>query len=67
MTKTSAIDPVCGMEVDATAASTRTEYKGSTYHFCCSGCKGRFDQAPERYLGESAAKAKGDKSGCCCG
>jgi Cu+-exporting ATPase len=55
------------MEVEASGTGPRSEYKGQTLHFCCSGCKGKFDHAPEQYLGESAASAKGDKSGCCCG
>ena len=27
-----------------------TEYKGKKVYFCCSGCKEKFEQAPEQYL-----------------
>ena len=27
-----------------------TEYKGKKVYFCCPGCKGKFEQAPEQYL-----------------
>ena len=67
MTTTKVKDPVCGMEVDASGAGARSEYKGQTYSFCCSGCKGKFDRDPTHYMGELATTAKGDKSGCCCG
>ena len=67
MTTTTVKDPVCGMEVKASSTGPHSEYKGQTYNFCCSGCKGKFDHAPEQYMGEVAAAAKGDKSGCCCG
>jgi P-type Cu+ transporter len=54
------------MEVGLTGAGPRSEHKGQTYSFCCSGCKGKFDHAPEQYPREFAAAAKGNKSGCCC-
>lgn len=67
MTTTTVKDPVCGMEVKVSSAGPRSEYKGQTYTFCCSGCKGKFDRDPERYLGEAAGSTKSAKSGCCCG
>ena len=60
MTTTKVKDPVCGMEVKVSSADLRSEYKGQTYDFCSSSCKGKFDHAPEQYLSE------GDKSGGCC-
>ena len=27
-----------------------TEYKGKKVYFCCPGCKGTFEKAPEKYL-----------------
>ncbi len=65
MTKTPTKDPVCGMSVEMTAGQASSEYKGEAYYFCCSGCKKKFDQAPELYLSGSGGTAK-DKSGCCC-
>jgi YHS domain-containing protein len=43
-------DPVCGMEVDEATAKFKTEYKGTTYYFCCAMCKERFEENPEKYL-----------------
>jgi xanthine dehydrogenase accessory factor len=45
-----AIDPVCGMEVEIDGARQTAEYKGTTYYFCCPGCKGRFLKHPERFI-----------------
>jgi xanthine dehydrogenase accessory factor len=45
-----AIDPVCGMEVDTASAEYTSDYQGTTYYFCAAGCKESFDQKPEAYL-----------------
>lgn len=48
-----AIDPVCGMTVtvDASGWSANThEHDGTTYHFCCVGCRDRFAADPTPYL-----------------
>jgi Cu+-exporting ATPase len=45
-----AIDPVCGMEVDTTAATLTSERDGTVYYFCGRGCKLDFDEDPETYL-----------------
>jgi Cu+-exporting ATPase len=42
-------DPVCGMNVDATKATTVT-HDGKTYYFCAAGCKATFEKAPSRYI-----------------
>jgi len=47
-----AIDPVCGMTVDPHTAKHRTGYRGRTYYFCSAGCRTRFDDDPQKYLGE---------------
>jgi YHS domain-containing protein len=49
-------DPVCGMNVDPQKAAGETEYQGDTYYFCCSTCKQKFDEAPERYAQHQPAK-----------
>jgi len=46
-------DPVCGMDVDPTNATAKSEYHGKTYYFCSLGCKKEFDQSPEIYLEKS--------------
>ncbi|MEQ1952819.1 heavy metal translocating P-type ATPase [Mesorhizobium sp. CN2-181] len=43
-------DPVCGMTVDPAAGKPSLEHGGRTYHFCCNGCKAKFEADPERYL-----------------
>lgn len=52
----SAIDPVCGMTVDPSAAEAKglhASYKGVDYYFCGKGCKLEFGDDPERYLDPS--------------
>ena len=45
-----AIDPVCGMEVDAEKAAASTIYRDETYYFCNARCKERFQAEPEKFL-----------------
>ncbi len=47
-------DPVCGMEVDEARAATRHEHKGTTYYFCCDGCRDLFRADPGKYLAAPA-------------
>ncbi|HVV52736.1 MAG TPA: HAD-IC family P-type ATPase, partial [Polyangia bacterium] len=42
-------DPVCGMTVSAEAPE-RTSFEGRTYHFCCAGCRARFEADPRAFL-----------------
>lgn len=51
------IDPVCGMEVDATTAYSEA-VGGETYYFCSEKCKQRFDENPSGY-GAGARQASG--------
>lgn len=44
-----ALDPVCGMTVDVARAADSCEYGGHTYWFCASGCRRRFEAAPQEY------------------
>ncbi len=48
-------DPICGMTVEKSKAKHKAEFQGKTFYFCCAGCKQKFEQSPERYVG--AAKA----------
>ncbi len=43
-------DPVCGMDVDATATNLKLEHEGSTYWFCGKGCYLEFQDDPGRFL-----------------
>ena len=47
-------DPVCGMEVDPSAGKPSVEHHGTIYHFCSEGCKARFTEDPDRYLGATS-------------
>jgi Cu+-exporting ATPase len=43
-------DPVCGMSVDTDAGKPSLNYQGRTYHFCCEGCRKKFEASPQDYL-----------------
>jgi Cu+-exporting ATPase len=45
------IDPVCGMSVDPHTAKHRTEHRGHSYYFCSAGCRTKFVNDPQKYLG----------------
>ena len=47
------------MEVEA-AVGPQREYNGQTYYFRRGGCKGKFDRAPDQYVGEFASLPKSD-------
>jgi Cu+-exporting ATPase len=51
-------DPVCGMSVDPHTAEQRSRHGGTTWYFCSSGCKSRFDANPEQYLGDEQKREK---------
>jgi P-type Cu+ transporter len=42
-------DPVCGMEIDPTAAFASEEYEGATYYFCSQSCHESFKGNPAKY------------------
>jgi YHS domain-containing protein len=41
--------PVSGEKFKIAAGTTFSEYQGTTYYFCCAGCKPRFDKEPAKY------------------
>ena len=45
----SAIDPVCGMHVDAAAARYTADVEGVVYYFCCANCRARFLNDPRPF------------------
>jgi xanthine dehydrogenase accessory factor len=51
----SAIDPVCGMEVEIATARFTSEHDGQRYYFCCAGCRRSFEKEPEKYLATDRA------------
>ena len=44
-----AIDPICGMSVDAGMAKYKSEYEGRSFYFCCNRCKRTFEEHPEKF------------------
>ncbi|GEM_PF-493030 len=51
------IDPVCGMEIDESAAAATYVYNGKTYYFCAPGCKEAFEQTPKKFLASAGSTA----------
>jgi len=45
-----AIDPVCHMTVAATPSSYPFDHNGTTYYFCCAGCRTKFENTPAEYM-----------------
>lgn len=71
-----AIDPVCGMTVDPTAARSST-YQEQSYYFCSDGCLRKFESEPDDVLakreqklaakGADAGTSKAEATHSCCG
>jgi uncharacterized membrane protein YraQ (UPF0718 family)/YHS domain-containing protein len=40
-------DPICGMQVRTADAPARAMYGGTTYYFCCDGCRDKFASTME--------------------
>jgi xanthine dehydrogenase accessory factor len=51
-----AVDPVCGMAVEAGSAGRVVEHGGTLYHFCCSGCMRAFEAEPEKYVAQVSSR-----------
>jgi hypothetical protein len=49
-----ATDPVCGMQVQTSAAPATAQHAGHTYYFCSDSCRERFVEDPERYTDPGA-------------
>lgn len=52
-----AIDPVCAMTVRADASSRPFDHEGTTYYFCCPGCRTAFEKDPAAFLSTEATHA----------
>ncbi|OGS21308.1 MAG: hypothetical protein A3J83_02250 [Elusimicrobia bacterium RIFOXYA2_FULL_40_6] len=46
---TYAKDPVCGMEVEISTSSIRTNWRNKTYYFCSKEDKENFELHPNKY------------------
>ena len=47
--KAMATDPVCGMRVDPATSKHQATHDGQVFHFCCAGCKAKFEAAAATY------------------
>ncbi|HWG65397.1 MAG TPA: XdhC family protein [Streptosporangiaceae bacterium] len=45
-----AVDPVCGMTVEAAAENHPLEFEGVTYYFCRAACRREFEHDPAAYV-----------------
>jgi len=52
-----AIDPVCGMEVEESTAEWKTTYQGQTYYFCAASCLKSFEKDPANYAAAAGKQA----------
>lgn len=43
-------DHVCGMMVDPDKTEHKTQFEDEDFHFCCNGCRTKFDNDPMSYL-----------------
>jgi xanthine dehydrogenase accessory factor len=43
------VDPVCGMSVMPSASAITAEHDGTSYYFCCAGCRRAFSENPGAY------------------
>jgi xanthine dehydrogenase accessory factor len=50
-----AVDPVCGMTVNADETSRPFEFEGTTYYFCAPGCRTAFEKSPHSFIEEEVA------------
>ena len=46
-----AIDLVCGMNVDKNSPPYFVEYKGIRFYFCSHACREQFESSPKQYVG----------------
>ncbi len=59
-----AIDPTCGMTVDAKNAAGKQEHNGHTYYFCSQHCVDKFNENPAKFVeaaGVGRAPAAGER------
>ena len=59
MTTVTVYDVVCGMSTVMGNWTSKAEYNGRTYYFCCDGCKGAFEKSPAYHLGNFAEEHPG--------
>jgi xanthine dehydrogenase accessory factor len=48
--RTVAVDPVCGMEIEIATARHVVEYGEQRFYFCCASCRSLFEANPEQFV-----------------
>ena len=51
-----AVDPVCGTQVDTSLAAAQSQHDGQVYYFCSVECKRTFDQNPKDCLKQASSR-----------
>jgi len=46
-------DPVCGMELRQDDAEGTSDFEGTTYYFCSTECREKFEENPRLYTAEA--------------
>ena len=53
-------DPVCGMTVDPATAKHQADHEGTTFYFCSSRCREKFEAEPSTWLDDRPATKPAD-------
>ena len=51
-------DPVCGMTIGDKDAAATSAYKGTTYYFCSTSCKEKFEKDPASHVRGKSGEAE---------
>jgi hypothetical protein len=62
----SAIDPVCGMNVDTSSPAATLEREGQTFYFCSLRCRDRFEREHEHQRSDESDGHNGDATDPVC-
>ena len=49
------VDPICSMTVDVARARYSSNHNGTTFYFCCLGCKEEFERDPDAHSLQGAS------------
>ncbi len=62
-----AVDPVCHMQVDISAPAATVRHDGTLFYFCSPSCGDSFERQPEKYLSGMVASPTGSAIDPICG
>lgn len=55
-------DPVCGMQIEESKASAKSNYEGRLYSFCSLTCRHKFEDNPRKYTEKFEMNPGGEKN-----